>query len=135
LVRAWTDTEAEYVEDYAGYLSNAEMAQHLNKSENAIKLWRCRHGCTTFFDNVFTYTLLSRELGRSRSRIRVWVERGWIVSKRATWKAKFGKCPMLFKEEDIVKFLRMHHTIFDSKQIPNRYFRNIVREEEIRSKA
>lgn len=126
MVQRWTEAELEFLSDHAGRLNNKDMARKLNRTEWAVKLKRCRLGLPTFFDNVYTYTILSQELGRSRRRIRLWVQRGWLKGRLATWKARYGKTPFLFTEDNIVSFLKEHYDLFNPRCIPNPFFGRIV---------
>lgn len=127
MARRWTEDELEYLCEHAGYLNHDELGVRLGRSRWAVKLKQQRIGLR-FIDNVYTYSLLSRELGRSRSRIRLWHERGWLKGTRAGWAWSYGKRPMLFREKDVLSFLRAHCGLFRNDEIPNRYFSNVVRE-------
>lgn len=114
--------------DFAGIKGFKEISARIGRSINAIKLYRHRHKLPLFFNNNFySYTLLSDELGKSRSRLREYHKRGWLKGKRASWSGKFGARPMMFLEDDIVEFLKQHHNLFSPKRIQNIYFRNIVK--------
>ena len=124
----WTERELDYLANHVGLLNYSELSKKLGRSENAIKLCRCRMKLPTFHKgDYYSSTLLSQELGRSRASIRKYYRRGWLVGKRATWKAKFGKQPLIFLEEHIVAFLRRFHYLFEWRKIPNLYFRNVVK--------
>jgi len=125
----WTEQELDYLADHVGVLSYAELSKKLRRSENAIKLQRCRMKLPTFHNgDYYSYTLLAQELGCSRTTIRKYHQRGWLVGRKATWKALFGNPPVIFLEKHIVVFLRMFYHLFDWRKIPNPYFRNIVKE-------
>ena len=125
----WTTQEIEYLADNVGILGYPELSHEMGRSENAIKLQRCRKRLPTFHNGCYySCTLLSKELGLSRSSIRRYYQRGWLIGRRATWKALFGKYPLIFLEEDIVSFLRNFSHLFIWRKIPNLYFRNVVRE-------
>lgn len=125
----WTEQELEYLSDSMGILSYTELSKRLGRSENAIKLCRCRRGLPTFHNgNYYSCTLLAHELGRSRTSIRKYYRKGWLVGKRATWKALFGNRPLIFMEDNIVSFLKRFSRLFNWKKIPNLYFRNVVKE-------
>ena len=128
----WTEREIEYLSDHIGLLSYTELSKKLGRSENAIKLYRCRHKLPTFHNgDYYSATLLAQELGRSRTSVRKYHRKGWLVGRKATWIAKYGKHPLIFLEEHIVAFLRKFHHLFDWRKIPNLYFRNIVKELQI----
>lgn len=125
MAKRWTAKQLEYLADNAGTMNHKELSKNLGRSINAIKLAQHRNGIH-FRDNVYTYTCLSAELGRSRTILRKWYRRGWLVGRPATWTTYYGKRPMLFLENDIVKFLKKHYMLFKPRSMPNRYFANIV---------
>lgn len=126
----WTEQELEYLADHVGILGYKELAEHINRSENAVKLCRCRRKLPSFHNNgnYYTCSLLATELGRSRASIRKYYRKGWLAGRKATWKALFGKYPFIFLEEHIVAFLRKFYHLFEWRRIPNLYFRNVVKE-------
>lgn len=127
--RYWTEDEIEFVHDNIGFLSYRELSKSLiDRSPEAIESCRCRHNLPRYYDNVLTTGLLAKELGKSRGAVRKWLKHGWIKCKRAEWKARFGHRPLLYKEQDIVSFLKNHFELFNYRRIPNRYFANIVKE-------
>ena len=122
----WTEDELEYLHDNIGVLSYQELSRHFKKSIDAIKMARVRHGIPSFYDNILSSGMLSLELGRCRATIRKWRKRGWIKYNEVSWTAQYGKHPVIYKEEDIVSFLKEHYKLFNFRAIPNRYFANIV---------
>jgi len=124
----WTEKEREMLNDYAGIMSYEELSKKLGRSVGAIQQFRCRRKMPTFFDNFYTYSLLSKELGIHRATLRKYYENGWIIGKKANWISMFGNHPMMFLEENIVKFLRNKYALFTNRKIPNIYFRNVIRE-------
>ncbi len=122
----WSEREIEYLHDNMGILSYSELSKELKRSENAIRLYRCRNGLPTFFENIYTYALLANELGKSRASLRKYVKKGWLLGKVGTWTCKWGKHPMIFLEKNIVRFLKNHYSLFRPSSIPNLYFRNVV---------
>lgn len=128
MARRWTDKEIEVLHDYSGILDYKELSKRLHRSCKAIKLYRCRHKMPTFFDNFYTYTMLSKELGLSRATLRKYYKRRWLEGRLATWTWAYGKTPMIFQEDNITKFLKEKYHLFKDRFIPNPYFRNLVRE-------
>lgn len=126
--RPWTQQELDFINDNIGFLSYEQLAKRLNRSPIAIEIIRIRRKLPRFYDNVITTGILSQELGKSRSTVRKYVRKGWIKCKRADWKGRFGKQPLLYKEKDIVSFLKNHCELFNYRRIPNRYFANIVKD-------
>lgn len=127
----WTDSELEYLADHVGIMDYTTLSKKLGRSKSAIKLQRCRKKLPTFHNgDYYSYTLLAQELGCCRASIRKYHQRGWLVGKKATWKALFGNAPTIFLEDDIVRFLGKFHHLFDWRTITNLYFRNIVREHQ-----
>ena len=123
----WTPREIELLSDRVGLDSYAKLSRRLGRSEEAIKLYRCRNGLPRFCDTFYSYSLLAKELGRNRSSLRRYHDLGWLVGRKATWSSRYGQKPMIFTEDDVVRFLRKHHSLFDWKRVPNRFFRNIIR--------
>lgn len=124
----WTEREVNFVHDYVGIKSYAELAEQLGRSEEAIKLYRCRHHLPRAFDNFYSYTLLAKELGRARASLRKYFKRGWLKGRKADWVGVYGKVPMIFLEDDIVVFLQERYYLFEPRKVPNIYFRNVVRD-------
>ena len=106
-------------------MNHQQLSRHLGRSITAIKLTQHRHGIR-FLDNFYTYTILAAELGRSRTGVRKWQARGWLAGRKAAWTTYYGKTPMIFREEDVIKFLKGHYSLFNPRRIPNRFFANIV---------
>lgn len=127
--RNWTEQEIEYLHDFAGIYSIKELSYKLGRSEVAIKVFRYRHKMPSFWDNVYTYTILSEELNRSRTVLRRWLERGWITGKRASYSSRFGKKAMLFQYDDVIRFLKEYYKLFADKMPNNLYLKNIVKQE------
>lgn len=125
MAKRWTEEELQYLSDNVGYLNHEQLSKKLHRSWWSVKLKQHRMGIR-FIDNVYTYSLLSEELGRNRRRIKLWYERGWLKGARADWAWAYGKRPMLFREEDVVAFLSVHCDLFSDNRIPNRYFHNTV---------
>lgn len=125
--RDWTEWELRFLADNWGLCSTVMIARRLRRSVAAIEarahLLRFRR-----LDSFYTYTLLARELGMNRTTIRNYFNRGWLSGKKASWTYRYGKAPMMFMEEEIVKFLRGHYDLFNDWEIPNLYFRNVVKQ-------
>lgn len=124
----WTEGDQEFLNDNVGLLNYEELSRKLNRTPEAISLYRCRHNLPTFFANFYTCKLLAKELGVCRATIQRYHNRGWLIGKRANWSWAFGKYPMIFLEDNIVKFLCDKYMLFNCQSIPNIYFRNIVKE-------
>ena len=124
----WTSREIEILSDRVGLDDYAKLARTLpRRSKGAIKLFRCRNKLPRFCDTFYSYSLLAGELGRSRSALRRYRGKGWLVGRRATWSSRYGHHPMIFTEENIVRFLQKHHCLFEWRKIPNLFFRNVVK--------
>lgn len=130
MARRWSETEIQVLNDNVGLLDYTELSHRLNRSKSAIKLYRARNNMPTFYDNFYTYSLLAKELGKSRSVIRKYHETGRLHGVRAKWNSLWGMKPMMFIEKDIVAFLKKYHELFKWQEIPNIYFRNIVKDIE-----
>ena len=128
MAQRWSEDDIEYLHDNIGIKSYSQLSQKLGRKEGAIKLYRCRNGLPMVFDNIYTYTLLARELGKSRTMLRRYAKRGWLVGKKANWICKWGKHPMIFLDKNIVQFLKRYHHLFNVNKVPNPYFRNIIKD-------
>jgi len=132
----WTDSELEFLHNYAGILNHKQLSKKLHRSIYAIRGKQYKEGIR-FLENFYTYTVLARELGKSRNSLRKWRDKGFLRGKRASWATYYGKTPMIvFTEDNIVLFLSKHYHRFDYKKVPNKYFSNIIRkytEQDIQS--
>jgi hypothetical protein len=129
MARRWTTQELEFISDHLGFLHYSEIANQLEDRTTVAVKERARRSGMSLFDNPYTYTLLSQELGVSRNTLRKWHKSKLLSGKRASWRCKNGLAhapPMLFKEEYIVTFLKGNASYFKGRRIPNPYFRNIV---------
>jgi len=132
--RYWTDDEIQFLADNAGFLSNRQMAEKLKRSERAVKIIRNRRKLPAFYENVYTVSLVAEGLGKSIKGIKKYLWGGLLKASKADWYCKFGNKPWVFKEEDIVDFLKREHRRFNPDKMGNRFFSNIVREIKEREK-
>jgi len=114
-----------------GVMGYDDLARALGRSREAIKLYRCRHRMPRFNENFYSYTLLSSELGKSRTSLRKYYRRGWLIGQLASWSSVYGKRPMVFVERNIISFLRKFYHLFDWRRIPNLYFKGVVKEAHV----
>ena len=126
----WSSKEIEYLHDNLGLKSYEELSETLKRSKEAIKLFRHRHKLPKVFDNFYTFKILSKELGKSRTSIRKYYYKGWLVGRKASWTYLYKNHPIIFLEEDIVNFLKDKYSLFTKTYMPNHYFRNTVKKEE-----
>ena len=125
--REWSEWELEFLEDNWGLCNTAIIAKRLRRAVSAVEV-RAHKLRLRRLDSFYTYSLLSKELNRNRTSLRNYYDRGWIQGEKASWTYRYGEAPMMFMEEDIVKFLQEHCDLFNAREIPNLYFRNIVRQ-------
>jgi transposase len=130
--KRWTEKEVTYLADHIGLLTYEEIATSLHRRVCSVKLKAHKAGMS-YFDNFYSCTTLAEELGVSRSAITKWFKQGLLKGRVANWSYSWHKKPFIFLEEDIVRFLREHccnqrSFLHNGVLIPNRYFRNIVRE-------
>lgn len=129
MARRWDEEELEYLESKCGLLSNKEIAKNLNRSHRAIRQKLSKRNIS-IYDNFYTATVLSKELNRHHSTVMKWYHKGWIKGRLSNVKRGFLHSPMIFTEKNIVKFLKEKWYLFDHKDIPNRYFSNIVKDKQ-----
>jgi len=63
--KRWNENEIEFIHDNGGVLSFGEMALKLRRTESAVRN-KYHRNRFRFYDNFYSYTLLEKELGRSR---------------------------------------------------------------------
>jgi hypothetical protein len=127
--RIWTEREINFLYDHAGEYSIAELAVKLNRTCSSVRQFRRKHHMPKAWDNVYTYTILARELNRCRKVLWKWVQRGWLVGRWSTNSFLYGKKAMLFAYEDIISFLNNHYRLFVDRMPENLFFKNIVKEQ------
>ena len=120
----WSTEELDYLSNKLGLRTHSQIAKRLRKTTLAVKMKATREGYT-YYDNFYSYKLLSEELGVSRTTLRKYVSKGLLQGRKAEWKSVYGHNPMIFTEEDIVTFLRGCNGTFANRKIPNDYFRNV----------
>jgi hypothetical protein len=123
----WSDKEIDFLLNNCGVMSNKNIAKSLNRSYHAVthKLWE--KGISVF-NNFYSAKLLGKELNRNHVTIMDWYRKGFIKGKEAEWKMGYMNRSMIFTEDNIVSFLRNFYFKFNWRDIPNLYFRNIVKE-------
>ena len=128
--RIWSDNEVEYLQDYYGIKDPEKIASYLHRKPSAI-ITKAHKLRIRQSDAFYNYYALAEELGRCRLTLRKYYEKGWLKGKKAPCISYYGLQQMVFREKDIVKFLKSHYRLFEIRKlgkIKNRYFRNIVKE-------
>lgn len=125
--RRWSEDEKAYLSENIGIKTLEEMASRLNRTPIAVKVQIGRMQLS-LYDNFISQNTLCKELNKSKAVVRKWVKRGWIKCSKASFNTGFGTTPCTFDEEEIVRFLGEHYTLFDPYKIENPYFKNIVRD-------
>ncbi len=120
----WTAEDIEYLYNFVGLKNHQQLSKELDKSIESIKKFQWRHGIK-FLENVYTYSLLAKELGCSRGILRVYYEKGWLKGHRASWKCIWGTAPMIFTEQEIARFLKKYPQALANRVFPNLFFRSI----------
>lgn len=125
----WTSEELEYLADNIGRKSKAEIAEHLNRTEDALKIaaYRKLNGLNQR-SNIYTARTVAQVLGISCAKtIVAWMEKGFIQGKRAPF--AYGKTPCWsFEYEDIIACLLERPWLANIRRMELSYFRTIVKE-------
>jgi hypothetical protein len=125
--RRWTEDELDFIEENGAVLGLANLSLRLGRSVNAVKLKMNRSGIR-LLETGYTCTCLARELGRARLTLWKWRSKGWIKGRIAEWKTRYGTHPVIFMEDEIVRFLKRFAHLFNPRAVPNRYFANVIAE-------
>lgn len=125
----WSPRELEYLSDNIGIKTTQEIAKVLRRPPRGIRLKAIKRGYLSY-NNFYSASLLSKELGICRHTIVRWYKLGILRGKVAGWKNGYYHPCYIFLEQDIVGCLRRNHNYFRDRNIPNRYFSNIVKEAE-----
>ncbi len=127
--KRWTEEELEYLGNKYGLVSERAICRHLQRSPDACRIIAIRKLHSNRKMNFYCGRELARALGVPDSKtIMNWALAGWIPVRKSVVKAgKFRA--WLFRDKNIVKFLREKPWLFDLAKMPEHYFRTIVREE------
>lgn len=125
MTNRWSDDDIQFLSENAGIKNHEELSKELNRTVRAIRIKQVQLNIR-FLDNIYTYTTLSNELGVHRKTIRIWFNKGLIKGRKANWTTYYGQRPMIFLEEDIIKFLKKYCGMIDEKRINNVFFKNVV---------
>jgi len=128
--KPWTEDELEYLADNYGRKSAAEIAKHLGRTKNALKIagYRKLKGLNQC-SNIFTARGTAETLGVACSKTVVaWHNKGYLVGKRAPF--CYGDYQVWwFEYEDLIKCLQDRPWLVDPKRMPESFFRPLVQEE------
>lgn len=127
--KRWAEEEIEYLGNKYGLVSDRSICQHLQRSPNAIRIAAFRKLHSNRKMNFYSACALARELGVPDSKTIVnWALAGWIPVRKSVVRAGVFRA-WLFRDKNIVKFLREKPWLFDPQKMPENYFRSIVRAE------
>jgi len=129
--RKWTEEETEFIANNYGIQEMKTLVETTGRSEPSI---RCKMHAEkiSIFDNYYSANLLAKELGVCHGTIMKYYHKRLIRGKKSNRNMGYTNPPMIFKEENIVNFLREHENIIDIRKIQHPYFKNIVVEERER---
>lgn len=127
--KRWTPEELEYLAAKYGLVSDRAICRHLQRSPNAITIISRRKLHSNRKMNFYSGRELARALGVPDSKTIInWALAGWIrVRKSVVRQGPFRV--WLFREKNVAAFLKERPWLFDPKQMPEHYFRSIVRAE------
>ncbi|GAI59086.1 unnamed protein product, partial [marine sediment metagenome] len=121
--------ELEYLGNKYGMVSDRAICRHLQRSPNAIRIIALRKLHSNRKANFYSARELTRALGKADSKTIVsWALAGWLQVRKSTVRAgEFNA--WLFRDKNIIKFLREKPWLFDPQKMPEHYFRSIIRKE------
>lgn len=127
--KRWTEEELEYLGSKYGLVSDRAICRHLQRSLNAIRIAALRKLHSNRKANFYSACELARTLGVLDSKTIInWASAGWIPVRKSVVRAGIFKA-WLFRDKNIVRFLREKPWLFDPTKMPDHYFRSIVRGE------
>lgn len=130
----WTSQEVDYLHSNIGLMSRNELAHRITalsgitRTPGAVKQKALQLKINAY-NNIYSMSLLARELGVPVGTLKGWKNRGLIRGRQAGWRNGYFHPCFIIVEKDIVAFLRTHFWLFWNVKIPNLYFKNIVKEE------
>lgn len=127
--KRWTEEELEYLGNKYGLVSERAICRHLQRSPDACRIIAIRKLHSNRKMNFYCGCELARALGVPDSKtIMNWALAGWIPVRKSVVRAGEFRA-WLFRDKNIVKFLREKPWLFDLTKMPEHYFRTIVQEE------
>lgn len=127
--KRWTQEELDYLGGKYGLISDRAICRNLQRSPNAITIAAIRKLHSNRKMNFYSGYELARALGVPCSKTIInWASAGWIQVRKSVVRQGAFRA-WLFREENIVKFLRERPWLFDLKKMPEHYFRSIVQAE------
>ena len=112
-----------------GLVSDRSICQHLERSPHAIRIIALRRLCSNRKMNFYTANELAKVLGISCAKTLIsWVERRWLKARRSVIRAGNYRA-WQFLDKNIEAFLHKRPWLFNPGNMPQHYFRSIVREE------
>ena len=125
----WTEEELEYLAAKYGLLYDRTICRHLQRSPNAITITAKRKLNSNRKMNFYSACELARVLGVPDSKTLMnWALAGWIIVRKSVVRQGPFRA-WLFRDKNIVKFLREKPWLFDPKKMPEHYFRSIIQQE------
>jgi hypothetical protein len=122
----WEASEIDYLEGQMPQQSVGSIARHLGRTKAAVQekakmlgLNKCSEG--------YTISALSQGLGCQENKVRRWIENGWISGKRrGSERAGIQGDFWLFRDSDVVKFVRNHPQEIDLRRVDKYWFIDLL---------
>ena len=125
----WAEWELEFLADNYGRMPAEEIARHLRRSTDALKIITFRKLKINQKSNIYTARCLARELGISCAKIIVaWYDRGYLKGQLAPFRNGPNRV-WFFDYEDIIECLEARPWLLNLKKMPPSYFKSIVQKE------
>jgi hypothetical protein len=125
--QVWKPEELNYIKENIGFIGYKQMALHLNRTESSVRS-QCRHLKLSLFNNIYTVSILCKELGIKRNRLWYMITKNYLKPKHAPWTGQYGKRPIIFNENAVQVAMKKAPHLFNLYKIENPFFKNMLRE-------
>jgi hypothetical protein len=124
-MKQWSDDSIQYLADNIGLKTYDEISYMVGRSPIAVMVMSHKRGMS-LYSNFYSGSTLSKELGKAKSTIFRWVNKGFLPYRVAKFKGIYGHVPMAFTEDDIVKFIKEYYYKLNPQKIGHPYFKNLT---------
>lgn len=127
--KRWTEEELNYLSAKYGLAKDSTICRNLQRSPNAIVEKAKRRLNANRKLNFYCAGELARALGVPCSKTIIgWAEAGWLRVRRSVVQAGPTRA-WIFREKNVVTFLKKMPWLFNPKAMPEHFFRSVVRAE------
>lgn len=120
----WSQEEIAYLREAFGTVSLTEMARHLGRSPDGVKLKAKRLGLRHRRRRALTPSQIGQLLGLCSKQVKAWIRRRLLAARLAPTAEKRIH---LVEPEDLVAFLREHPEAWDARRCPDLHIKLSIR--------